>query len=704
MTGTADLELEFYEKFFIARGLEPYPVQEQAFDHIFAGRSVLVTVPTGTGKTVIGKAAIHKALALGQKAIYTSPLRALTEEKYRELCEDFGADRVGFATGDYKVNPEAPVQVVVAEILWNRIFGERAGRLADVVVMDEAHYFNDPERGYVWEQSIIGMDPRTQLVLLSATVGDPQQFCAWVYSVRRVEMELVQSHERRVPLYHEYREAYLIEVVRELYDKGDWPAIIFSFSRDQCFEWARLLRSCPRFTTDEERARIEAACDEELLQGGLAKELRALLVHGIGVHHAGILPRYKQLVERLTLERLCKFVVSTETISAGINLPAKRVVFPALRKFIKGKPRLVTSAEYHQMAGRAGRPQFDKEGIAIALAPEGVVQELRKELKELQKRGRAPSEIETERLRKACYARARSQAQAAGDVTWDRETHRKLVEGKPAALASKTKVTPEQILAIGLPDLQAPPPPDGTRLPPYLDLHMRSVIDHLLLDERSKAEARRTLDMIIDNLKALGVLDEHGRQIAGKMINRLRGIDGPFVYYLLMNRDVGYELARELVEFLVDHDVIHRILGREGDEKRREWIHKRLRERRRDEPMVTWEDVEEEYERTFPRELSEVEKVHQEFVAGLPHPELHGGKVQKTIWKKMEEENLSFLEFVSQNGLEHEEGNLFTYLARVMKFARMLHEATTLDEFHELEVRVRRRLSAIDERVLEELW
>src|SRR5207237_724023 len=145
MPSAADVEYAFYEKFFFSQDLEPYPVQERAFEHIFAGRSVLVTVPTGTGKTMMAKAGIHKALAAGQTAIYTTPLRALTEEKYRELCADFGDDRVGFATGDYKVNPDAPIQVIVAEILWNRIYGDRRRAPADVVIMDEGHYFNDPE-------------------------------------------------------------------------------------------------------------------------------------------------------------------------------------------------------------------------------------------------------------------------------------------------------------------------------------------------------------------------------------------------------------------------------------------------------------------------------------------------------------------------------------------------------------------------------
>ena len=196
-----DLQYDFYERFFIDKGVEPYPVQEQALERIFAGESVLVTVPTGTGKTLMAKGALYRALRRGERAIYTTPLRALTEEKFRELEEDFGAENVGFATGDYKVRPEAPIQVLVAEILWNRILGDRVHVPADVVVMDEGHYFNDPERGYVWEQSIIGLDPRTQLVVLSATVGEADRFCQWVYLCRRVPMALVQSNERRVPLY-----------------------------------------------------------------------------------------------------------------------------------------------------------------------------------------------------------------------------------------------------------------------------------------------------------------------------------------------------------------------------------------------------------------------------------------------------------------------------------------------------------------------
>ena len=595
----ADIELAFYERFFFSRELEPYPMQEKAFEHIFAGDSVLVTVPTGTGKTLMAKAAIFVALERKQKVVYTTPLRALTEEKYRELCEDFGPENVGFATGDFKENRDAPVQVEVAEILWNRIYGDKSTAPADVIVMDEGHYFNDYSRGYVWEQSIIGLDPRTQLIILSATVGHADRFCHWVELTRRVPMRLVESRERKIPLRHEYKEAYLIEIVRELAASGDVPALVFVFGRERCFESARLLKSCRRFTSDEEKAVIEAKCAEALHDFGVADELRALLIHGIGIHHAGILPRYKQLVEELALERLIKFVVCTETIAAGINLPARSVVFPSLRKYIQKQARLVTPAEFHQMAGRAGRPQFDDHGLAVALAPEELIQEIRKEIKTQKKKGFT---VDEDKVRVSVFSRARAEAARRGDVVWDADAHRRLVEGEPAELHSRTRITAEQVLAIGLPDLAVEALPgaeagaeDGEEpvaspavTLPYLKLDIASVVSNLLLGERERRDAQQRLVHVTDNLRAIGVIDEHGAQISGEMIGQLQGLDGMFIYYLMMNHQLDYADCRALVEFLIDHNVIQRILDRKTEDAKREWIRGRLREKRMENSLVSW--------------------------------------------------------------------------------------------------------------------
>jgi hypothetical protein len=708
----ADLELAFVDRFFWSRNLEPYPVQEQAIREIMAGKSVLVSVPTGTGKTIMAKAAIFSAMERGKTAIYTTPLRALTEEKYRELCDDFGPGWVGMATGDFKINREAPIQVEVAEILWNRIVSEKNVAPADVVIMDEGHYFNDNERGYVWEQSMIGLDPRSQLVVLSATVGHPERFCHWVELTRRQSMTLVESRERKVPLVHEYREEFLIDTVKDLAHKGEVPAVVFVFGRELCFEVARLLKSCRRFTTDEERAKIEAACDEALLPSGASKELKPLLAHGIGIHHAGILPRYKQLVEQLTLERLIKFVVCTETIAAGINLPAKTVVFPSLRKYIQKQPRLVTAAEYHQMSGRAGRPQFDDKGLAITLAPEDVVSDLKKELKDA---GKRPG-LDEAKIRKSVYNRHRSDAQRKGEVIWSPEAHAELVKGEPAELRSRTKITAEQVLALGLPDLTTTVLPGvvltggapavaaeideiEASLPPSMRLNIVTVIDHLLLEDRDKRAHHKLLAQLVANMRALDVIDEHGKQVAGHMIRDLQGVDGLFVYYILFREQLDYVDMRALLELLVDHDVIQRMLDRKGEDAKREWCRARLRELRMENPQVAWEDVEAEWDKAHPRVLSRVEEIHQQFSSLVPHPELHGGKKQKNVWARMEDENLSFLELVEKEGLEHEEGSLFSYLIRVMNFAKKLAEASQLDQFAEIAEKIKNVVGRVDIRL-----
>lgn len=711
MTTSSDLELSFYDKFLWGRGLEPYPVQEQAIGKIFAGESVLVTVPTGTGKTLMAKAALHLAIGKGQQAVYTTPLRALTEEKYRELCADFGDANVGFATGDYKVNRDAPIQVEVAEILWNRIVADKHVAPADIVVMDEGHYFNDPERGYVWEQSIIGLDPRVQLVILSATVGHADRFCHWVELTRRVPLALVESRDRKVPLVHEFREEMLIDTVRDLAHTGDVPAIVFVFGREQCFEVARLLKSCRRFTTDEEKLKVEAKCAAALLPAGASKELKPLLAHGIGIHHAGILPRYKALVEELALERLIKFVVSTETIAAGINLPARTVVFPALRKFIKQQPRLVTAAEYHQMAGRAGRPQFDDRGLAIALAPEDIVSELKKELKDANKKG--PDH--EAKIKKSVYNRARSEAQRKGELVWTPEVHQELVRGEPAELRSKTKITAEQVLAIGLPDLASTFLPGATvteaeqrqleaerSLPPSMRLDIVTVIDHLLLDDRERKGLHKMLAQLVENMRAIGVLDEHGKQVKGEMIRLLQGMDGLFIYYVLFNHQLDYVELRQLVEYLIDHDIIQRQLDRKEEDAKREWCRTWLREQREAGAQASWDDAIAAWDKDHPRELTKIEVIHQELSAAIPHPELHGGKRAKNVWAQLEDSTLGFLEFVERHHLEHEEGNLFSYLIRVMNFARKLHEASQLTEFEDMAERVQRLLAHVDVRLVDD--
>ncbi|HET6610511.1 MAG TPA: hypothetical protein VFG83_00905, partial [Kofleriaceae bacterium] len=242
----------------------------------------------------------------------------------------------------------------------------------------------------------------------------------------------------------------------------------------------------------------------------------------------------------------------------------------------------------------------------------------------------------------------------------------------------------------------------GPSLPASLHLNINTVVANLLLSDRGQREAAQRLTQVQDNLRALGIIDDHGRQISGDLIARLHGLDGLFVHDVVMNHALEEGDHTMLCELLTDHDVIHRVMSRKDEDKRRAWIREQLRERRRDNPHVTWEDIEAAYEREFPRQLSRAEIWHGELCAKVPHPELHGGKTQKTVWATIEDQKLGFFEFVDREHLAHEEGSLFTYLARVKKTAHTLFEATTLDGFGLLAERIARYLSVIDPRITPE--
>jgi hypothetical protein len=241
-------------------------------------------------------------------------------------------------------------------------------------------------------------------------------------------------------------------------------------------------------------------------------------------------------------------------------------------------------------------------------------------------------------------------------------------------------------------------------LPPSMRLDIVTVIDNLLLGDRDRRELQKVLAQLVDNLKAIGVIDEHGKQVGGEMIRQLQGMDGLFIYYVLFNHQLDYVELRQLVEYLVDHDIIQRQLDRKLEDEKREWMRAKLREMRDANPQISWDDVEAEYDKAHPRELTKIEQIHQEFASKVPHPELHGGKKVKNTWAILEDSNIGFMEFVDQRHLQHEEGNLFSYLIRVMNFAQKLYEASQLSELEDMAERVRKLLGRIDTRLLDKNW
>ncbi len=371
-------------KFLDTLEFELYPVQEEAILAWFETETgVMVSAPTGMGKTLIAEAAIYEALATGKRLYYTTPLIALTDQKYRELRAKaekwgFSRDDVGLLTGNRKENPDAPILVVVAEILLNHLVGREDDQIdfsqVSAVVMDEFHSFNDVERGVVWELSLVLLPKHVRVMLLSATIGNPVDFIGWLKDKHGRLLRIVTSDERRVPLEFIWVEDrlmtdQLVDMASGAPDQTKSPALVFCFSRDQCWQLAETLRGLPLIPNGR-RPEIEAALRPyaEDLALGVGPKLQQMLIRGVGVHHAGVLPRHKIIVEDLFERRLVPFVICTETLAAGINLPARSVVFSTL---LKGKPRerkVVPASQAHQMFGRAGRPQFDTQGYVVAIA------------------------------------------------------------------------------------------------------------------------------------------------------------------------------------------------------------------------------------------------------------------------------------------------------------------------------------------------
>jgi superfamily II DNA/RNA helicase len=380
---------EICQKFLDTVPYQLYPVQEEGLVAWFeAEGGVLVCAPTGMGKTLIAEAALFEALHTRKRLYYTTPLIALTEQKFREfqdLVERWGFSRneVGFITGNRRENPDALIRVVVAEILLNHLLAQDPA-LADLehvgaAVMDEFHNFNDLERGAVWELSLALLPASVRVMLLSATVGNPYDFADWLKNKHGRRLQVVTSVERRVPLeYHWVEDKLLTEQLVQMASGDDdqcrAPALVFAFNRDECWELAEKLKGLP-LVSNRQKQEIEACLAEHKadLAEGVGPKLAQMLLRGVGVHHAGVLPRHKLIVEELFGRKLIPLVCCTETLAAGINLPARSVVLSTLLKGKRGEKKLIPASSAHQMFGRAGRPQFDTRGYVYAVAHEDDV-------------------------------------------------------------------------------------------------------------------------------------------------------------------------------------------------------------------------------------------------------------------------------------------------------------------------------------------
>jgi len=647
----ADVVLDRFLAWCAEAGFDLYPAQEEALLEVMAGRHVILATPTGSGKSLVALGLHFLALARGERSFYTSPIKALASEKFFALCDLFGPERLGMLTGDASLNPHAPIVCATAEVLSNMAL-RRGERLeAPWVVMDEFHYYGDPGRGVAWQIPLITL-PRTRFLLMSATLGDTSRIERHLERQTVHGPSLVRNAERPVPLDWEYRETPLHETVYDLVTAGKSPIYLVNFTQRECAEQAQKLTSM-QLTSREERQALKEAIAGFRFDTPYGKEMRRFLSFGIGVHHAGLLPKYRLLVEQLAQRGLLKIISGTDTLGVGVNIPIRTVLFTRLAKYDGQKVRILRVRDFQQIAGRAGRKGFDESGSVVAQAPEHVIEQRTAEKKAAQggkkKKG------------------GRKQP-AKGEISWSRETFENLIARPPETLKSRFKVTQGMIVQLLQRDAEENDPSRSN-----LD-SLRELIAASHEDEASK---RRLLTQAAQMLRSL--------HRAG-IVKMARDTQSSYLWIIVdENLQYDFSLFHALSLYLVESlalldqsgpdyalDVVTQVEGiledptivlrRQVDRRKQELLAELKAEgvsyeervRRLDE--VTWPQ---------PR-LDFIEATFEDFRRA--HPWIRAEAIRpKSVGREMLEGYSTFGEYVRLYGLQRFEGVLLRYVNQLYK-------------------------------------
>jgi len=367
-----DSVFDAFVRWNAVRGITLYPAQEEALIEVVSGHNVIVATPTGSGKSLVAAGAHFAALARDEVSFYTAPIKALVSEKFFDLCALFGSENVGMMTGDASVNIDAPIICCTAEILAQIALRDGADADVGTVIMDEFHFYSEPDRGWAWQVPLLEL-PQAQFVLMSATLGDMSRFEKDLTRRTGRPTTVVKSAERPVPLVYSYRKTPLHETIEELLANDQAPIYVVHFTQAAAMERAQALTSINVCTKAEKEA-IAKEIGNFRFTTRFGRTLSRLVRHGIGVHHAGMLPKYRRLVERLAQAGLLKVICGTDTLGVGVNIPIRTVLFTALSKFDGSRVRRLRAREFHQIAGRAGRAGFDTVGYVVCQAPEYVIE------------------------------------------------------------------------------------------------------------------------------------------------------------------------------------------------------------------------------------------------------------------------------------------------------------------------------------------
>ncbi|MES2737882.1 MAG: DEAD/DEAH box helicase, partial [Verrucomicrobiota bacterium] len=361
------------------KNLELYPAQEEAILELFEGKNVILNTPTGSGKSLVATALHFRSLAKRRRSVYTCPIKALVNEKFLALCRDFGPENVGMATGDATVNRHAPILCCTAEILAN--YALRDGEMAPFheVIMDEFHYYSDHERGVAWQVPLLTMG-RSRFLLISATLGTTDFFQRELTRLTQAESVIVSSQNRPVPLEFSYAQTSVDVTLQELVEARKTPVYLVHFTQNDAAQAAQDLMSL-NFCSTAEKTSIKEYLVGEKFTSPYGKEVKKYLLHGVGIHHAGLLPKYRMLVEKLAQRGLLKVICGTDTLGVGVNVPIRTVLLTRLSKYGGQKVATLSARDFHQITGRAGRRGFDDIGFVVAQAPEHIIENTKMEAK-----------------------------------------------------------------------------------------------------------------------------------------------------------------------------------------------------------------------------------------------------------------------------------------------------------------------------------
>ncbi|AEB06706.1 DEAD/DEAH box helicase domain protein [Coriobacterium glomerans PW2] len=474
---TADEAYARFSQWTADSGIVLWSHQEEALIDLAAGDHVILGTPTGSGKSLVALGMLFMGLARGRRSYYTAPIKALVSEKFFDLVRILGRDSVGMITGDIHINTDAPVICCTAEILANQAL--REGYRCDIgcVCMDEFHYFTDRDRGWAWQVPLLSM-PRTQFMLMSATLGDTRDLAAALASWTGTEVDIVAEADRPVPLSWEYVETPLEGTVELALRRNEAPLYIVHFSQDSALRSAQALASFG-VASREQRARIREVARDTRFTTAFGKILRRLITSGVGVHHAGMLPRYRLLVEKLAQQGLLPVICGTDTLGVGINVPIRTVILTALTKYDGHRVRRLRAREFQQIAGRAGRAGFDTEGMIIAEAPPHDIENARL----LAKAGDDPK-----RLR-----RIKRKRPPEGFVSWNQQTFERLIETRPEIMRPRMRITHSMVLSMV--------EQGGDALE-----HVHELIERSLQTDEEKAHLAIRADEIMQTLIDTGVV------------------------------------------------------------------------------------------------------------------------------------------------------------------------------------------------------